>query len=68
MARVKGPLTKSGETKDRFELSLAKCLVRGVRGWLARHGTSIRWARLIARMVGHVHRAMCCAVVAVNSN
>ena len=31
----------------------------GVGGWLARHGTSIRWARLIARMFGHGHRAMC---------
>ena len=27
--------------------------------WLARHGTSIRWARLLAWMFGHVHRAMC---------
>ena len=30
----------------------------GGRG-LARHGTSIRWARLIARMFGHGHRAVC---------
>ena len=28
-------------------------------GWPARHGTSIRWARLLAWMFGHVHRAMC---------
>ena len=28
-------------------------------GWLDRHGTSIRWARLIARMFGHGHRAVC---------
>ena len=28
-------------------------------GWLARHGTSIRWASLLAWMFGHVHRAMC---------
>ena len=28
-------------------------------GWLARHGTSIRWASLLAGMFGHVHRAMC---------
>ena len=28
-------------------------------GWLARHSTSIRWARLIARTFGHGHRAVC---------
>ena len=31
----------------------------GGGGWLARHGTSIRWASLLAWMFGHVHRAMC---------
>ena len=31
----------------------------GRGGWLARHGTSIRWARLTARMFGHGHRAVC---------
>ena len=31
----------------------------GEGGWLARHGTSIRWASLLAWMFGHVHRAMC---------
>ena len=31
----------------------------GRGGWLARHGTSIRWACLIARMFGHGHRVMC---------
>ena len=29
------------------------------RGWLARHGTSIRLACLLAWMFGHVQRAMC---------
>ena len=32
---------------------------RNGEGWLARHGTSIRWARLIARTFGHGHRAVC---------
>ena len=31
----------------------------GRGGWLARHGTSTRWARLIARTFGHGHRAVC---------
>ena len=31
----------------------------GVRGWVARHATSIRWARLIAQTFGHGHRAVC---------
>ena len=30
----------------------------GRGGWLARHGTSIRWARLIARAFGHAYRAV----------
>ena len=30
-----------------------------VGGWPARHGTSIRWARLVARTFGHRHRAVC---------
>ena len=32
---------------------------RGGGDWPARHGTSIRWASLLAWMFGHVHSTMC---------
>ena len=33
--------------------------IGGGGGWLARHGTSIRWARFIDWTFGHAHRAVC---------
>ena len=42
-----------------FEVMVLRSMFDVEGGWLARHGTSIRWARLIARMFGHGHRAMC---------
>ena len=71
IAEVKGPpnqtfreiRTRAGKELSKVgkSLSLSNCWTSrpGGGGGLARHGTSIRWARLIARMFGHGHRAMC---------